>query len=135
MQEKSFPVTFFDKTTVNVSSCSEVEEETYKDGGSKENCSAETDQTVAALKAMPICLNWGNMFSLPNMAHQHMVVALQHQKIYANKVKGFVEMSNILVQCTSWNTVVTFIEDDILLGSKTPHLSSIRDWLHQGTEG
>jgi len=37
--------------------CYEVEEETDEEGGSKENCSGETDKIVAALEAMPMHLN------------------------------------------------------------------------------
>ena len=99
MQERSFPVTFLNGTAINMTSCSEVEEKTDKEGASKENCSGETNKTVPALKAMPICLNWGHIFSLPNETHQHMIVALQHQKIYANRVKGAVKMSETPVQC------------------------------------
>jgi len=49
-----------------------------------------------------------------------MVISLQHPEIYAEKVKGVVEMSKTPVQCASCNTAVTFIDDDLLLGSK-PH--------------
>jgi len=49
-----------------------------------------------------------------------MVIALQHPYIYAEKVKGAVEMSETSVQCASCNMVVTFVDDDLLLDSK-PH--------------
>ena len=45
--------------TINMTSCSELEKETYEKHVSNENCSGEIDKTMAALKAMPICLNWG----------------------------------------------------------------------------
>jgi len=103
-----------------MTSCSKLEEETDEEGVSKENCSGETDKTVAALEAMLICLNWGQIFSLPNETCQHMVIALKHLEVYAEKVKGAAEMSCTLVQCVSYDTAVTFIDDDLLLGSK-PH--------------
>jgi len=59
-----------------VTSYLELEEETNEEAVSKENCSKETDKTVAALEAMPVCLNWGQVFSLPNETCQHMVIAL-----------------------------------------------------------
>ena len=93
IQERSFPVTFLGRTTINMTSYSEVEEETDEDGGNKENCSGETDKNVAALEVMPIRLNQGSIFSWPNETRQHMVVALYHPKIYANRLKGVVEMS------------------------------------------
>ena len=57
MQERSFPVNFPEKTMVNMTLCSEVEEEMNEEGSSKENCLGETDNTVATLEAMPIDLN------------------------------------------------------------------------------
>jgi len=69
---------------------------------------------------MPVCLNWGQIFSLPKKTHQHIVIALQHPKIYAKKVKGVVEMAEMPIQCASCNTAITFTDDDLLLGSK-PH--------------
>ena len=120
MQERSFSVTLLDRITVNMTSCSEVEEETDKEDGRKEDCSRETDKTVASLEAMPIHLNWAHIFSLPNDTRQYMVVTLQHPEIHADKVKGVVEMSYTPVQFASCNTTVTFTDDDLLLGSK-PH--------------
>ena len=56
--------------------CYEVEEETDEEGDSKEDCSRETDKTVATLEAMLICLSWGYNFSFPDETHQRMVVTL-----------------------------------------------------------
>jgi len=120
MKEKSFSVAFLDWTTVNMTLCSDLEEETDEEGVSKENCSGETDKTMAALEAMPMCLNWRQIFSLSNEMCQHMVIALQQLEIYAEKVKGVIEMSETPVQCASCNTAITFTDDDLLLGSK-PH--------------
>jgi len=47
-----------------------------------------------------------------------MVITLQHGEIYAERVKGVVEMSETPVQCASCNTAITFINYDLLLGSK-----------------
>jgi len=49
-----------------------------------------------------------------------MVVTLQHPEIYTDGVKGVVKMLKTIVQCASYNTIVTFIDNDLLLGSK-PH--------------
>jgi len=49
-----------------------------------------------------------------------MIIALQHPYIYAEKVKGAVEVSKTPVQCASCNTAITVTDDDLLLGSK-PH--------------
>jgi len=57
MKEKSFSTSFLDRTTVNMTSCSELEEETDEEGVSKENCSGEIDKIAAAVEAMVICLN------------------------------------------------------------------------------
>ena len=76
MEERSFSAAFINRTMVNVPSCSELEDETNEEGISKGNCSEQMNKAVAALKAMLICLNWGEIFSLPNETHQHMVIAL-----------------------------------------------------------
>jgi len=113
-----FSAAFLHRTTVNLTSCSELEEETGEEGVSKENCSGVTDKTVATLKDMPICLSWGQTFSFPNEMRQQMVMSLQHPEIYAERVKGVVEMSETPVQCAPCNTTVTFIDNDLLLGLK-----------------
>jgi len=59
MKEKSFSAVFLNRTTFNMTSCLELEEETDEEGVSKENCSEETNKIVATLEAMPVCLNWG----------------------------------------------------------------------------
>jgi len=42
---------------VNLTPCSKLEEETYKEGVSKGNWSEETKKTVDALEAVPVGLN------------------------------------------------------------------------------
>ena len=91
---------------LNMTWCFEFEEETNDEGVSKENFSGKADKIVDALNAMPICLNCEQIFSLPNETCQHMVIALQHPEIYAEKVKGAVEMSEMPIKCASYNTVV-----------------------------
>jgi len=59
MKERSFSTAFFDRITVNMTSCSELEEEIDEEGASKENCFGETNKIVVALEAMPVRLNCG----------------------------------------------------------------------------
>ena len=47
-----------------------------------------------------------------------MVVASQYPKLYVNKVKDVGEIPEVLIQCSSCNTTITFTNDDLLLGSK-----------------
>ena len=54
----------------------EVKEDIDEEGGNKKNCSGETDKTLAALDVIPMRMNWGHIFSLPNEMRQHMVAAL-----------------------------------------------------------
>jgi len=51
-KERSFSAAFLDRTTVNMDTSSEFEEETDEEGVSKENWSREMDKTVAALELM-----------------------------------------------------------------------------------
>ena len=77
-QERSFPVNVFDKLAVNMTSCFEVEEVSDE---RHENSLCEINKTLAALEAIPVCLNWGQIFSLPNETCQHMLTALRHPKL------------------------------------------------------
>jgi len=49
-----------------------------------------------------------------------MITAVQHLEIYADKIKGVEEMSEMSPKCASCNIVVIFTYDDLLLGFK-PH--------------
>jgi len=61
-------------------------------------------------------LNLGQIFSLPDETRQHMFVALQYLKIYADEVKGVGEISEGPIQHASCNTTLIFTNDDLLLG-------------------
>jgi len=78
------------------------------------------DKTLTVFEALPSRMGWGQIFCLPDEMHQHAVAALQHQELYADKIKEVGALTEGLVQCASCNTVVTFTDDDLLLGSK-PH--------------
>ena len=84
-QEGFFPVNVFEKLAVNMTSCSEVKELSEEDGR-RENSSKEINKTMAALEAMPICLNWGRIFSMFNEMLHHVATALKHLELFANKV-------------------------------------------------
>jgi len=81
-----------------MTSCFEVEEESNK---RQENSLGKIDKTLAALEAIPVCLNWGQIFSLPNKRCRHMVTTLKHPELIADKV--------------NW---ATFGENGVLLVSK-----------------
>jgi len=49
MKGRSFSADFLDKTTINVTLCSELKEQIDEEGVSNENCLEETNKTVAAL--------------------------------------------------------------------------------------
>jgi len=49
---------------------------------------------------------------------QHVVAALQHPKLYADKIKDKGASTEGPLQCASCNITVTFTDDDLLLGSK-----------------
>jgi len=63
--------------------CFEVKEESDK---RQESSLGEINKTLAILEAIPICLNWGQIFSLPNEARQHMVTPLKHPELFSDKV-------------------------------------------------
>ena len=44
------------------------------------------DKTLAALEAIPMHLNLGQVFSLPNEPRQHIATTLKHPNLFADKV-------------------------------------------------
>jgi len=46
----------------------------------------EIGKTLAALEVIPMCLNWSEIFSLPDQMHRHMTLALKHLEFFADKV-------------------------------------------------
>jgi len=65
-------------------------------------------------------MDWRQIFNLPEKVHQHVVVALQHPKLYADKVKDVGPSMKDVAQYVAYNMAITFIDDNLLLGSK-PH--------------
>jgi len=61
-----------------------------------------------------------------------MAAALQHPKLYIDKGKDVEEISEGPIQCTSCNTDVPFINDDLLLWSKSQnHHLFMTDYIRQ----
>ena len=60
------------------------------------------------------------MFHLHKETCEQLVVALHHAKLYVDKVKAVKEPAKLPTQCTTYNTAISFTDEDLLLGSK-PH--------------
>jgi len=65
-------------------------------------------------------MGWRQIFCLPEEMHQCVATALHHLELYADKVGNIGESSKGLAHYTTYNTAITFTDDDLLLGSK-PH--------------
>ena len=115
--QEFFPTGFFEKVTVNMTSCSELEEEEDEGSDGQEESPQLADKTLTILKALPSHMGWGQIFCLPHEMRQHVIAALQHPEIYADKIKDVGASTEDPVQCASCNTAVTFTDDDLLLGS------------------
>jgi len=101
-----------------MTSCSELEED-EDEGSDKQGESPRiADKTLTILEALPARMGWGQIFCLLDEMRQHIVAALQHPELYADKIKGVGASTEGPVQCASYNTAVTFTDDDLLLGSK-----------------
>jgi len=118
--EEFFPTGFFEKVTVNMTSCSELEEEENEGSNRRGESLQVADKTLTVLEALPPRMGWGQIFYLPDEMCQHVVVALQYPELYADKIKDVGASTKGLVQCVSCNIAVTFTDVDLLLGSK-PH--------------
>ena len=77
------------------------------------------EQVLAVLEALPECMSWKQIFNCLKMREQ-VVAAMRHAMSYANKVKEVKKPAKLPAQCATCNTVVSFTDDDLLLGSK-PH--------------
>jgi len=88
MQEGFVPISIFDKLVINVTSCYKVEEETNEEDNRQKNCPREANKTLAGLQTIPMLLNWGQIFSLLDKVRHHMVVVLQHPKLFVDKIKS-----------------------------------------------
>ena len=78
---------FFEKVTVNMTSCSELEEEEDEGSNRQEESPRVADKTLTVLEALPARMGWGQIFCLPDEMRQHVVAALQHLELYADRVK------------------------------------------------
>jgi len=118
--EEFFPMDFFDKVTINMTSCYEMEDEENGDEERQEQGLEDDDKTLTVLEALPTCIDWTLIFNFPKDVRQHVVVAFQHQKLYADKVKDVGPLMKGISQYAAYNIAITFTDDDLLLGSK-PH--------------
>ena len=97
MQEGFFPASVFDKLVVNMTSCSEVEDDASKEDGRQENSSMEIDKTLATLEAILMHRHWGQIFCLFDETCQHMVTALKHSELFANEVQQAILRENCVL--------------------------------------
>ena len=65
-------------------------------------------------------MDWRQILNLPEEVRQHIVVALQHPDLYADKVKDTGPSMKDVAQYAACNTTITFSDDYLLPGSK-PH--------------
>jgi len=115
-----FPVRFFEKITVNMTSCYELENEEDEKEAKLEKPPKNDGEALTSLEALPICDDWRQIFNLPKEIRQQIVAALQHLKLYVDKVKSAGQPTKDVAHYVACNTAITFTDDDLLLGSK-PH--------------
>ena len=78
---------FFDKVTVNITSCYEMEDEEEGDKDKLEKPSENEVRDLTISEALPACMDWRQSLNLLEEVHQQIIVGLQHPELYANKVK------------------------------------------------
>ena len=74
---------FFNKVTVNMTSCYEMEEDGEEDEEKVEKPSKSKEKTLTVLEALSTCINWRQILNLPKEVCQHVAIALQHPELYA----------------------------------------------------
>jgi len=121
-----FPRDFSRKVAVNMVSCSELKDEDCEEDvqADVQEASAPStdDKFLAVLEVLPEHMSWKQIFHLPKKMCEQVVIALHHAKLYADKVKLVKEPAP--VQCATCNIMVSFTDENLLLGSK-PHNRSL----------
>jgi len=64
-------------------------------------------------------MGWWQIVHLRDEMREQIVVTVRHANLYADKVKD-ASLTRSPAQCATYNTTITFTDDDLLLGSK-PH--------------
>jgi len=82
-----FPTGFFEKVTVNMTLCSELEEEEDEGSDGQEESPRVVDKTLTILEVLPARMGWGQIFYLLDQMCQHVVAILQQPEFYADKIK------------------------------------------------
>ena len=110
-----------------MTSCYEMEDEEEGDEEKLKKYSESEEKTLTILQALLASTDWRQIFNFPEEICQHVVVAMQHPELYAEKVKDAgpsikdaASSMKDVTQYAACNTTITFSDDDLLLGSK-PH--------------
>jgi len=82
-----FPAGFFEKVTVNMTSCYEMEDNEEGDEDQLEESSEYEKSVLTIPEALPACMNCRQILNLSEEVRQQVVVAMQHPELYAEKVK------------------------------------------------
>jgi len=101
-----------------MTSCAGLEDEEDEEEEKKEDSPKGDDKTLIVLEALPARMGWRQIFRLPEEMRQCVATALHHPELYADKVRNIGESSKGLPQYATYNTPITFTDDDLLLGSK-----------------
>ena len=80
-----------------MSSCYEMEDKEEDDEDKLKESSGNEVRTLAIPEAFPACMDWRQIFNLPQEVRQHTVVALQLPELYTDKVKDVGPSMKILL--------------------------------------
>jgi len=78
----------------------------------------DDDKTLTILETLLICKNRRQTFNLPEEMRQHLAVALQHPKLFVDKVKYVGQLMKDVPHYASCHIAITFNDDNLLLASK-----------------
>jgi len=113
-------VEFFNRVIINMTLGTELEDKEDQEEEKHEDSPKGNDKTLTVLEALPAHIDWRQIFLLPEWMLQCVDATLRHLKLYADKVKDAKESSKCLGQHATYNTAITFTDNDLLLGSR-PH--------------
>ena len=79
---------FFNKITVNMTSCTKLKDEEDEEEEKQEDSPKRDDKTLTVIEALPARMGWRQIFCLPEEMQQCVsTTTLHHLELYAYKVK------------------------------------------------
>ena len=92
-----------------MTSCYELENDENEKEAKLEKPPKNDGEALISLETLPICGEWRKIFSLPKEICQQIVTALQHPKLYVDKVESAGQLVKDVAHYAACNTAITLL--------------------------